>query len=184
MTGQTVTGRTVGTMTKPGLVKADKVLLALVIVQILIALAVFGETITTLFGLRSQPQSWQVHEIFEISAVAGLLLGAIAGGALIFRIRRQITDMRSRLRVASDAFAALVDKEFAAWGLTPTEREVATLMLKGYSNGEISALTNKAEGTVKAQCSAVFRKAGVSGRGQLVSSFFEVLLVEPLSPAA
>ena len=54
------------------------------------------------------------------------------------------------------------------------------MAIKGHSNAEIAGILEKAEGRVKAQCNAVFRKAGVSGRAQLLSAFVEDMLGEPL----
>ena len=48
---------------------------------------------------------------------------------------------------------------------------MALLALKGLTIGEIAALRATREGTVKAQCAAIYRKAGVSGRPQLHQPF-------------
>ena len=80
------------------------------------------------------------------------------------------------MRVASGAFLELLEEHFVRWSLTPSERDVALLSVKGLSIGEIAALRETREGTVKAQCAAVYRKAGVSGRAQLLSLFVEDLM--------
>ena len=41
---------------------------------------------------------------------------------------------------------------------------------------EIAGLRNTSEGTVKAQTNAIYRKAGVTGRPQLLSLFIEDLM--------
>lgn len=69
----------------------------------------------------------------------------------------------------------MVEGYFRNWGLTPAEQGVAGFAIKGYSNAEIAALRGFAEGTVTTQMNAVFRRASVAGRAQLVS-----LLVEDL----
>jgi DNA-binding NarL/FixJ family response regulator len=46
------------------------------------------------------------------------------------------------------------------------------------SIAEIATLRNTSEGTVKAQTNAIYRKAGVSGRPQLLSVFIDDLLEE------
>ena len=65
------------------------------------------------------------------------------------------------------------------WGLSPAERDVALFAIKGLSTSEIAALRTTSEGTVKAQTAAIYRKAGVSGRPQLLSLFIEDLLEPP-----
>ena len=67
-------------------------------------------------------------------------------------------------------------ERFDDWGLTPAERDVALFAIKGMSIQEIAALRQTSEGTVKAQTNAIYRKAGVSGRPQLLSLFIEDLL--------
>ena len=86
--------------------------------------------------------------------------------------------------MASGAFARVIEEHFDTWGLSASERDVAMLAIKGLSIAEIAALRNTKEGTVKAQNAAVYRKAGVSGRLQLLSLFIEELLAEPLVDAA
>ena len=58
------------------------------------------------------------------------------------------------------------------------QRDVALFAIKGLSTQEIASLRNTAEGTVKAQTNAIYRKAGVSGRPQLLSLFIEDLMEE------
>jgi DNA-binding CsgD family transcriptional regulator len=53
---------------------------------------------------------------------------------------------------------------------------VALFAIKGMSTAEIAGLRRVSEGTVKAQTAAIYRKAGVSGRPQLLSLFIEDLL--------
>ena len=55
--------------------------------------------------------------------------------------------------------------------------------IKGMSTAEIAGLRQTSEGTVKAQTNAIYRKAGVSGRPQLLSLFIEDLLGDGLTDA-
>ncbi|SIO31812.1 regulatory protein, luxR family [Vannielia litorea] len=64
--------------------------------------------------------------------------------------------------------------------LTPAERDVALFAMKGVSTAEIAVLRNTSEGTVKARTAAIYRKAGVTGRPQLMSHFIEDLMGGPL----
>jgi DNA-binding CsgD family transcriptional regulator len=70
----------------------------------------------------------------------------------------------------------LLAERFDEWGLTPAEKDVALFAIKGMSTSEIAGLRNTSEGTVKAQTNAIYRKAGVSGRSQLLSLFIEDLM--------
>ena len=57
-----------------------------------------------------------------------------------------------------------------------TEKEVAWLLIKGLSIQEIADARNTKIGTVKSQSNAVYQKAGLQGRAELVSYFVEDLL--------
>jgi len=71
---------------------------------------------------------------------------------------------------------------FSDWGLTVAERDVALFAIKGLSTLEIASLRGTAEGTVKAQTNAIYRKAGVNGRPQLLSLFIEDLMDDEMLP--
>jgi DNA-binding CsgD family transcriptional regulator len=116
------------------------------------------------------------HQLPEVAAVLVLSIGTALGARKIWQLIGQNQRMESRLRVASGAFIELLEESFAQWGLTPSEREVALLSIKGLSISEIAALRETRSGTVKAQCAAVYRKAGVSGRSQLLAHFVEDLM--------
>ena len=53
---------------------------------------------------------------------------------------------------------------------------MAWFTIKGLSIADIARLRQNSEGTVKAQSNAIYRKAGVSGRAQLVSLCIEDLI--------
>ena len=59
---------------------------------------------------------------------------------------------------------------------------MALFAIKGMSTAEIARLRTTSEGTVKAQTAAIYRKAGVSGRPQLLSLFIEVFDPVPAPP--
>ena len=84
------------------------------------------------------------------------------------------------MTIAQGALHDLMERYFADWGLTPAEADVAAFTLKGYSISEIAGFRGSAEGTVKTHLNAIYRKAGVAGRGQLVSLLIEDLMRSPL----
>jgi DNA-binding NarL/FixJ family response regulator len=49
--------------------------------------------------------------------------------------------------------------------------------LKGLDIADIATARGSAQGTVRAQLAKVYAKAGVSNRGQLISTFIEDLLM-------
>ena len=112
----------------------------------------------------------------EIGAALGLLIGLVLGGLTLWQTLSERNIARERLRRASSAFMVLLEERFIEWGLTPAERDVALFAIKGMSTAEIATLRSTSEGTVKAQTNAIYRKAGVSGRSQLLSLFIDDLM--------
>lgn len=126
-----------------------------------------------------------MHALPEFIVVSTLLLGTALGIYELRGLLRRNRDLNEGMRVASGAFLDVMEESFARWGLTASERDVALLSIKGLSIAEIAALRETRTGTVKAQSAAVYRKAGVTGRAQLISHFVEDLMagvvLEPAS---
>lgn len=155
------------------------VIAALLAVQGACAVFFVSDILSSVLGLRAVPISWQMRELLEIGAALGLVLGLALGAALLVRARSEARTARESLRRAQGAFRDLIEERFTDWGLTPAERDVALFAVKGLSTAEIARLRNTSEGTVKAQTAAVYRKAGVSGRAQLLALFIEDLIDLP-----
>ncbi len=74
-----------------------------------------------------------------------------------------------------------IEEQFQRWNLTPTEKEVALLLLKGLSLKEIAGVRASSERTVRQHSLMVYQKSGLSGRAELAAFFLEDLLA-PISP--
>ncbi|MCG6857752.1 MAG: LuxR C-terminal-related transcriptional regulator [Salaquimonas sp.] len=149
------------------------------ILQILFSIALLLEWAFAWMASKDQ-LAWQIIEMLEVGEMALAILALASGLILIrylFQRNRQVED---QLLVASGAFHELMNERFTNWGLTEAEQEIATFTIKGLTIAEIAALRKKSQGTVKAQNNAVYRKAGVSSRTQLLSLFIEDLMAEPL----
>ena len=147
-------------------------------VQILCAVFFAWDVLVSVLGLP--PLSWRLHEVIEIGAIVGLVLGVSISVYVMRKMHRRTARIEDQLRVASGAFMELVDEKFSIWDLTSAERDVALFSIKGMSTAEIAGLRETSEGTVKAQTNAIYRKAGVSGRPQLLSLFIEDLMDGPV----
>ena len=150
--------------------------LAIFVLQALCAFFFVSDILSSFVGFTTTPMPWELRELLEIWAALGLLLGLGLSGIALRRAFRERSLAEERLRRASGAFMLLLAERFEEWGLTPAEKDVALFAIKGMSTGEISVLRNTSEGTVKAQTNAIYRKAGVSGRSQLLSLFIDDLM--------
>jgi DNA-binding CsgD family transcriptional regulator len=153
-------------------------LLLVILVQAVGALFFISEIGMSVTGIQRQPIDWRVREVMEISAAIALLIGLVMSGVLLVQSHRRLGKAEARLHRTCSAFIEVVEESFSNWALTPAERDVALLVLKGFSTQEIAGFRNTSEGTVKAQTNAIYRKAGVAGRGQLMSLFLDDLLAE------
>jgi len=93
---------------------------------------------------------------------------------------RSNADAQRWNREAQDVLQGLgeaIDRQFDRWGLTPAEREVALLQLKGLRHKAIAELRQTSERTVRQQALAVYRKSGLAGRSDLSAFFLEDLLL-------
>jgi DNA-binding CsgD family transcriptional regulator len=151
-------------------------IIAIFVIQALCAVFFVSDILTSVLGIRTAPISWEMRELLEIGASLGLVLGVVVGGLMLRRAWRDRNRAEEQLRRASAAFMDLLHENFAEWGLTPSERDVALFAIKGMSTAEIATLRSTSEGTVKAQTNAIYRKAGVTGRPQLLSLFIEDLM--------
>lgn len=161
-----------------------RTLIGVVLVQTICAVFFVSDILMTVVGLRAQPISWQTRELLEVGAALGLVLGSVLGWLGLRRTLKRSDQMESNLRAATGAFMELLEDRFADWGLTPAERDVAFFAIKGLSIQEIAGLRSTSEGTVKAQTNAIYRKAGVGNRSQLLSLFIDDLLVGELAEPA
>ena len=149
------------------------------VIQTLAAVFFVGDVIS---DLTDDPTS--VHVMFELLISAALGLGVLFG-ARALRSTLELLRMQARaLEVARGALADVIDNQFTTWALTPAERDVALLALKGLDVAEIAELRGAATGTVRAQLTRIYSKAGVSGRAQFAAFFVEDLLGQGLSPGS
>lgn len=131
------------------------------------------------------------HVAFEVALLA-LSLGAVTWLWVAWaRDRRSLAALRidsAAQRAERDAWrrraetllrglGEAIDAQMRSWNLTPAEREVALLVLKGFGHKEIAALQGRSERTVRQHAVAVYRKSGLAGRAELAAFFLEDLLL-------
>ncbi len=138
------------------------------------------------------PTSWSSPHIlvevflvtFSLSAAAYIYLGwrraneAFERARIALEARRdELEEWRARARKLLRGLGAEIDRQLREWCLTPAERQVALLLLKGFSHREIARLQGISERTIRQHSVAVYRKSGLAGRAELSAYFLEDLLL-------
>ncbi len=142
--------------------------------------------------IMDQPESWiSFHVIFETLMIAGALLMTTTLWLGWRRSSRSVSELQRSLeareeerdawresaRRSLEGLGQAIDGQFEAWGLTPAEREVALLLLKGHSHKAIARHTDRSAQTVRQHATAVYRKGDLSGRAELSAFFLEDLML-------
>lgn len=117
-----------------------------------------------------------LHTVVEVLITVGLLLGSLYGIAELRRSHALLRSHEDALAALRGALSDVIEAQFATWGLTPAEREIGMLALKGFDTAEIATLRGSAQGTVRAQMTSIYAKSGTSGRAQFAAFFVEDLL--------
>ena len=120
------------------------------------------------------------HLIVEGVAVLTLIAAVVFETRYLMALLRRKAHLEDQVSIAAGAFHDLMIAHFDRWGLSPAERDVAMFAIKGLSIAEIAQLRGSAEGTVKSQLNAVYRKAGVTGRAALLGLLIDDLMAGPL----
>jgi len=100
--------------------------------------------------------------------------------ALVVRLRTTEREACRWKHEAGELLSGLggaIDAQFGRWTLTPAERDVALLLLKGLSHKEVASVRGVGEATVRQQAQSIYRKAGLSSRNDLAAFFLEDLLL-------
>lgn len=112
-----------------------------------------------------------LHPLTEGLTAVALGAGILLVGRALLRSLHHARQHKSALAIASGEFRRVIEAEFDLWHLTPAERAVALLSLRG------SAL-----GTVRAQLAKIYAKSGTANRAQLSAVFVERLMGGPPPP--
>lgn len=158
----------------PGNTRLTYILGVLVCVQVFCAgfflsdmIADYGEA-TSLADLR--------HIHVETLATLTLCLAIVIEVGMLRHLLRRKLHLERSVSIASAAVHEVIEAHFDAWGLTASEQDVATFLVKGMSIAEIATLRGNAEGTVKSHLNAIYRKSGTAGRGELLAVLLDSLM--------
>lgn len=176
-------------MTESNLSQAERRFLT-AILALIVVLVGFGLLTDSNEGVR-----WP-HLAVELSVAVGAAAGIFLLMRDSFRKTHELVQSREiiiakeketeRWRLESQKYiqglGIAIDAQLARWALSPSEKEVALLLLKGLSLKEIADIRKTAEKTVRAQSVAIYSKSGLAGRSELSAFFLEDLLL-PNAPS-
>jgi DNA-binding NarL/FixJ family response regulator len=91
--------------------------------------------------------------------------------------RQAAQEWRTEAQDLIRGLGARMDAQFEKWKLTPAEKDVALLLLKGFSHKDIARLRTVSEATARQQARSIYRKAGIAGRHDLAGFFLEDLVL-------
>ena len=123
-------------------------------------------------------------DTLETLVTLALVLGLAFTASELKQLLTRQDQLADQIRLASGAFGDVLEARFNTWALTRAERHVAILAIKGFSIAEMADLRDTKQGTIKAQCASVYRKADVAGRLQLLSIFLDDLMADDLLQTA
>lgn len=155
-------------------------LILLIAVQTLCAAVFLVDSLGDVLAGGRMVLDW--HQVIEYAATASLVVAIVFEVQLLLQLLRREAHLERGMSIAAGALNDLIEAHFRAWGLTPSEQDVARFLIKGCDIAEIARLRGSAEGTVKAHLNAIYRKSGCAGRAALVSMLIEDLMEAPLVP--
>ena len=155
------------------------VLASALVLQGVAAVFFVGDVVADLREDLLHPHSI-VEALVTVALIAGIAISTV-------QLRRTLAEMGEQARALDTArgeLARVVSTQFDDWGLTPAERDVGFLALKGLDVAEIAEVRGAAPGTVRAQLARIYAKSGVSNRAQFAAWFVEDLLDARTAPLA
>lgn len=91
-------------------------------------------------------------------------------------LKLQATHWKTENQSLIQGLSEAIDKQLQSWGLTPAEKEVALLLLKGLSFKEIGTIRESTEKTVRHHAQKIYEKSKLAGRAELSAFFLEDIL--------
>jgi len=166
----------------------DSERLGLILVVALLSIVIGG----SIDLLMDRPEDWlSFHVVFETLMIACALVMATTLWLGWWKSARSVEELRRSLEArgverdawrssaeqALEGLSRAIDHQFDAWELTPAERDVALLLLKGHSHKAIAKCTGRSPQTVRQHAAVVYRKGQLSGRAELAAFFLEDLML-------
>ncbi len=161
--------------------------------RLVIGVAIFLTLIVTVLdAVEDFGQSASAWSIFADLVYMGLMFGLLSYLWIFvpWTINRSHRELQIRLLESHkdivawrekasgliDGLSKMINDQFDQWQLSPAEKQVGALLIKGLSIKQIGQLRQTSDQTVRQQAAALYAKAGLGGRVELSAFFLEDLL--------
>ena len=92
------------------------------------------------------------------------------------RVHHEKEQWKHETRLLLAGLSQKIEDQFSQWHLTPAEKEVGFLLLKGLTLKEIADIRNTRLKTVQQQSQSIYQRTGLASRSELAAFFLEDLL--------
>lgn len=141
------------------------------------AILFFAYDIISDLSIGSDSYSHIIVEIIVCLAITLVLFQEIKRVATLNNVVQIEKEKTARL---SGELFNVMNKQFSDWKLSPTEHDVALLLIKGLSMKEIAEVRQVKEKTVRQQATQIYAKSGYAGRHELAAHFIEDLILNDI----
>lgn len=97
----------------------------------------------------------------------------------LLETKNSYQEWKAKTHASAQQLGQMIESEFGIWHLSQSEKDVALLLIKGFSMKEIADLRHTHEKTVRQQATNIYKKSGLSGRQELAAFFLEDMLNIP-----
>ncbi len=87
-----------------------------------------------------------------------------------------LAEWKHRIDSISKGIAEAIDQQLNQWSLSPSEKDVAMLLIKGLGIREIAELRKVKDKTIRTQASSIYKKSNLANRSELAAFFLDDLL--------
>ena len=116
------------------------------------------------------------HTILEILEIISVIVLCALSFFVLRYQRLELHKQQRQIRSLTLDFSVLIGESLAEYKLTKSEREVAWLSIKGYSNKEIAQLRKVSEPTIKKHLSTIYEKYDVNNRSEFLCELLDKVL--------
>lgn len=95
------------------------------------------------------------------------------------QVRKDLENYQKETQHLIKGLSLKISEQLDKWNMTNAEKDVALLLLKGFSNKEIADIRATSEKTVTQQISSIYMKSNLKSRSEFAAFFLEELLLPP-----